>query len=590
MQAHLDTWEKDLPRVVAELRKSLYVDDLVSGGRTVQQAQQNKQESTDILHDVTFQLHKWNSNHRELEDSTSAIPEDETQAYAKQQLDSKAEGSKILGLKWNKQRDTLYVVMPVEGAPPTKRGILGKLARIYDPLGFVAPLTLIGKRIYREVCEAKIPWETQLNNNLLRVWKHWKQQLPVEYEVPRPITPYHEEIEEVELHAFGDASGQGVGVAVYSVVRQRSGTTQQLVAAKSRFAKKGLTIPRLELVGAHMAMNLLVNVRNALDNVPTPQLYGWIDSTVALHWIKGNGQYKQFVANRVAKIQLHQQIQWRHVPSSDNPADLASRGGPVQSSTLWQRGPEWLQTKRSWPENRVTQASLASEKEAKITREILNVAKIEPKSDEFDDLLKRVSLRRALRVGVWIRRFAYNCRSKTKTCGPITADEVRRERTWWIKRIQERDILEAHYAKTKPKLDLRANEDDLDVCHGRIQGKHPVYLPRNAVFTEKMVERMHYDTLHGGVGLTMAAIREEYWVPKLRSLVKVVRRKCNGCMRFRATAFTRPAPGKLPQDRTTTGGVAFEVVGTDFAGPIRYKRSQKKEGKAYLAIFACSLS
>ena len=107
----------------------------------------------------------------------------------------------------------------------------------------------------------------------------------------------------VELHAFGDASGPGVGAAVYSVVRQRSGTTQQLVAAKSRLAKKGLTIHRLELVGAHMAMNLLVNVHNAPDNVPTPQLYGWIDSTVALHLIKGNGQYKQFVTNRVDKIQ-----------------------------------------------------------------------------------------------------------------------------------------------------------------------------------------------------------------------------------------------------------------------------------------------
>ena len=80
---------------------------------------------------------------------------------------------------------------------------------------------------------------------------------------------------------------------------------------------------------------------------------------------------------------------------------------------------------------------------------------------------------------------------------------------------------------------------------------------------------MHYDTLHGEVGLTMAAIRKQYWVPKLRSSVKVVRRKCNGCMCFRATAFTRPAPGKLPQDRTTTGGAAFEVIETDFAGPIR---------------------
>ena len=46
---------------------------------------------------------------------------------------------------------------------------------------------------------------------------------------------------------------------------------------------------------------------------------------------------------------------------------------------------------------------------------------------------------------------------------------------------------------------------------------------------------------------------------------------------------------QLPEERTTVGG-AFEVVGTDFAGPIRFKRKQRKEGKAYLAIFACSLS
>ncbi len=91
------------------------------------------------------------------------------------------------------------------------------------------------------------------------------------------------------------------------------------------------------------------------------------------------------------------------------------------------------------------------------------------------------------------------------------------ERIWWIKRIQERDRQESHYPKTKAELDLRLNEENLTVCHGRILGQHPVYLPRNATFTEKLVERMHCETLHGGVGLTMAAIREKYWVPKLRS-------------------------------------------------------------------------
>ena len=124
------------------------------------------------------------------------------------------------------------------------------------------------------------------------------------------------------------------------MVRQPSGTTQQLVAAKSRLAKKTLTIPRLELVAAHMATNLLVNLQNALDNIPTPQLFGWVDSTVVLHWISGNGQYKQFVANRDGKIQLNGEIQWRYVPADENPADLASRGGPLKSKALWEKGPK----------------------------------------------------------------------------------------------------------------------------------------------------------------------------------------------------------------------------------------------------------
>lgn len=47
------------------------------------------------------------------------------------------------------------------------------------------------------------------------------------------------------------------------VSRQPSGVTAQLVAAKGRLAKRDLTIPRLELIGAHMASNLLANVKAA---------------------------------------------------------------------------------------------------------------------------------------------------------------------------------------------------------------------------------------------------------------------------------------------------------------------------------------
>ena len=74
--------------------------------------------------------------------------------------------------------------------------------------------------------------------------------------------------------------------------------TQTLVAAKSQLVKRGLTVSRLELVSAHMTTNLVTNVRNALNVLPEPNVYGWLDSTVALHWIMGNGQYQQFVTSR----------------------------------------------------------------------------------------------------------------------------------------------------------------------------------------------------------------------------------------------------------------------------------------------------
>ena len=116
-----------------------------------------------------------------------------------------------------------------------------------------------------------------------------------------------------------------------------------------------------------------------------------------------------------------------------------------------------------------------------------------------------------------------------------------------------------------------------------------MYLPADATLTRKLVQRIHVEALHGGVSLTMAVIREKYWIPTLRKLVKSVRSTCWGCKRFRALPVRAPPPGLLPKERTDIRG-AFEVIGTDFAGPILYKLRNKKEGKAYMVIFSCSLS
>ena len=163
-----------------------------------------------------------------------------------------------------------------------------------------------------------------------------------------------------------------------------------------------------------MATNLAMKVRNALPKDPAPSIHAWSDRLVALHWLCGNGTYKRFVANCVGKIQAHTVVQWQYVPLSDNPADIASRGGSILSSELWWTGPKWLQDRSKWPEQPVLQTSPAAEVEAKIICEVVCVLQSETASNEFDNILERCSFRSTLRRCACVNQFIHNCRSKDK--------------------------------------------------------------------------------------------------------------------------------------------------------------------------------
>ena len=261
IEQHLETWESRMPEIVCELKRCIYVDDLLSGAQTVEQAKERKLKSIEIFDDARFKLHKWSSNVASLEDGGAVDESDIEETLAKQQLGTKPSESKILGLPWKKDSDLLSVVFPASKASTTKREVLSTLAQVYDPLGIVSPLTLQGKQIYRDICSEKLLWDVTLSKTLSDRWNSWNENLPPEIAVPRSIVGYQEPVLALEWHGFGDASTKGVGAAVYSVVRQSSGVTQRLVAAKSRLAKEGFTIPRLELISSHVAKNLLVNVK-----------------------------------------------------------------------------------------------------------------------------------------------------------------------------------------------------------------------------------------------------------------------------------------------------------------------------------------
>eukprot|EP00794_Sanderia_malayensis_P005856 gene5856-biopygen4856 len=546
IEEHLSSCESNHSTEIEEIRRSLYVDDVISGACTVEEAQHLKKTAISVFGEAAFQLHKWHSNMEVLE--SEGVEKDGDQSYAKKQLGVRANETKMLGLTWNKAEDSLGIAFPEKQAELTKRGVLRNLASIYDPLGIASPVTLLGKFVYRECCDQRLPWDKQLPEHISQMWKHFEKNLPKMLEVPRSLCASQEQIIAVDLHVFGDSSGRGTSSVVYTVVHQDSAISQGLIAAKARLAKKDMSIPRLELISAHMAANLVANVKEALQGFPIRDVYGWLDSTVALHWIKGNGNYKQFVSNRIKLIREKHYINWRHVRTGENPADIGSRGEKASKlSETWLSGPKWLSERSCWPEEVQIVPSSESEAEAKLVKEVLAVS-VES-TDQVDNLISKFNFWKTIRITAFCQRFAKNCRAKKaeRLKGLLTTEETQKAIQHWVIKTQEGYENTEKFNEDKERLNLQKNGEGVYECRGRIQGDHPIYLPPQASFTAKMVEDAHIETLHGGVGLTMAWIRRNCWIPRLRQLTKKIIKGCYGCKRFHTTAYATPPRETCPK-------------------------------------------
>ena len=61
-------------------------------------------------------------------------------------------------------------------------------------------------------------------------------------------------------------------------------------------------------------------------------------------------------------------------------------------------------------------------------------------------------------------------------------------------------------------------------------------LPASQHFTKLIVSAEHIRLHHAGPQLLTASLREKYWIPRIRNLVKTVIHQCLTCYRFKAQA------------------------------------------------------
>ena len=93
---------------------------------------------------------------------------------------------------------------------------------------------------------------------------------------------------------------------------------------------KPISLPGLELMGTILGSMLTAYVTGCRDKEPE-DVYLWTDSSMALAWIKSDPRrWGTFVSSRVTEIQqTFPPSKWRPCPGESNPADLQSRGAPV---------------------------------------------------------------------------------------------------------------------------------------------------------------------------------------------------------------------------------------------------------------------
>ncbi|XP_065356279.1 uncharacterized protein LOC135950678 [Calliphora vicina] len=78
---------------------------------------------------------------------------------------------------------------------------------------------------------------------------------------------------------------------------------------------------------------------------------------------------------------------------------------------------------------------------------------------------------------------------------------------------------------------------------------HPILLPYSCRFTLLLAEFIHKISIHGGNQLMLRIIRIEYWIPRLKTLVRTIVNRCKQCVLDRKRACTQ-LMAALPPERT----------------------------------------
>eukprot|EP00794_Sanderia_malayensis_P019632 gene19631-biopygen13902 len=169
IREHMENYKTEYPEFVSKVLSSLFVDDLVAGGRDAREVEELMTKLVARFKEGHFDMRKWKTNDADLRGKIKSESKDAvgSQAAVKNE---KGEATNVLGVRWNLKMDEMaidFTKISILKHEPTQRGILRTIAAIYDPLG-------VNRGEYKQfvrtridqILEANITWKycpTEIN-------------------------------------------------------------------------------------------------------------------------------------------------------------------------------------------------------------------------------------------------------------------------------------------------------------------------------------------------------------------------------------------------------------------------------------------
>lgn len=590
-----------------------YVDDIITGANDIDSALALRHQLKQLLALGGFELRKWSSSHPIL---LRDLPSEHLESVML--FNDEDKSLKILGLHWEPTSDRfLFQAQPFQ-ASCTKRNMLSFIARVFDPNGLIAPVTIAFKILIQKIWLAKLDWDQTVTVELESEWNQLINGLHLISSVsfPRCVVP-EDKAGEIHLVGFADASSSAYASVIYICFEGNNRRQSFLWKAKTRVAPlKTITIPRLELCAALLLVDLLNSVLAIKYPRPISSIRLFSDSEIVLNWLQTPPHLlKTFVSHRVAHIvdKSPTSTIWSHISSELNPSDMASRGCSASNFikthafSLWSRGPPFLNNpSEGWPPPfHPTREQCETLPELKSV--VTTLAVFQPDLD-FEEFSSRFSsFLRFQRVVAWMLRFARRRHShlvsQSSSIEPLSVHELHNSLSLIIRQTQAThfyDLLQkltkSQCTKELASLSPFLDERGLIRVGGRLKNaslpyhsRHPILLPRTAHLSRLICLHYHTSSLHSGPNTCQALIRSRYWIISLRQLLRKVIHQCKPCHLFRASTI-QPIMADLPPCRVQPGR-PFLTTGVDFAGPFNVRASRLRKAtvtKGYLCLFVCT--